>query len=220
MKKNLESFFPPAAIVHFSDPANMQLPDPDMVQFYNDINRRIYWLEDEISSADAIFVKRLIDWNIEDYGLPKEERKPIYLMIDTPGGDLYVTLTLIDAIRASETPVIGIVTGTAYSGGFYVLLACDKRWGLKHSSYMVHKGSGELGNADQAAAAEAMKQWQAQINTLRDFVVERTNMPLKDVNKALRTDTYLSADRALEKGVLTHIIDSINEIAVVMAGDD
>jgi len=208
MNDGIESFF----IGCLSDPANLQLPDPSLAQFYHDLSHRVYWLDSDITDEDKLFVKRLIDWNMEDVGVPSEERKPVYLMIDTPGGDLYVMLSIIDAIRASQTPVIGIVPGTAYSAGFYILLACDKRLGFKHSAFMVHKGSGTLGEADQAAAAEAMKQWQMQVNILRDFMVERTGMPLKEVNKALRTDTYYNAEKALEKGVLTGIISSMGEI--------
>lgn len=212
MENTIESYFAqPMMVGCFSDPANLTLPDPGLVQYYCDIGRRVYWLENEICQEDLFFVKRLIAWNAEDSGLPKEERKPVFLMIDTPGGDLYVTLSIIDAIRASETPVIGVVTGTAYSGGFFALLACDQRLGFRHSSYMIHKGSGAI-DTDQTAAVEAMRQWQAQTNVLRDLTVERTKMPLKDVNKALRTDTYFSADKALEKGVLTGLISSLGEI--------
>lgn len=210
-KLDCATFNIPTAVL-MEDPANCQLASPDMVQYYLDNARRIYWLEDEISQADNLFIKRLIDWNIEDAGKPKEERQPVVLMIDTPGGDLYTTMAIIDAIRASETPVIGVVAGIAYSGGFFVLLACDKRLGMKHSSYMLHRGSGSIDAPDQMAAEMAMKQWTAQVAVLRDFVVERTQMPAKEVRRALQTDTYYDADKALEKGVLTGIIGSMSDI--------
>lgn len=192
--------------------ANLQLPDPDLLQYYRDDARRIYWLDDEITPMDNAFIRRLIDWNQEDVGLPKEERTPVYLMIDTPGGCLDTMFALIDAIMASETPVIGVVTGTAYSAGILVLLACDTRLGMKHSSYMMHRGSGTIDAPDQKAAEMAMKQWSDQVKTFTGYVVERTSMSARDVKKALSTDTYLSADKALEKGILTGIVGSINEL--------
>ncbi len=190
--------------------ANMQLPDPDLLQFYRDDARRIYWLDDEITAMDNLFIRRLIDWNQEDLGLPKEDRAPIYLFIDTPGGNLDTMFALIDAIQASETKVIGVVTGTAYSAGILVLLACDTRLGMKHSSYMMHRGSGMIDAPDQKAAEMAMKQWSDQVKTFTEYVVERTNMSARDVKKSLSTDTYFSADKALEKGILTGIVGSIN----------
>ena len=192
--------------------ANLQLPDPDLLQYYRDDARRIYWLDDEITPMDNAFIRRLIDWNQEDVGLPKEERTPVYLMIDTPGGCLDTMFALIDAIMASETPVVGVVTGTAYSAGILVLLACDTRLGMKHSSYMMHRGSGTIDAPDQKAAEMAMKQWSDQVKTFTEYVVERTSMSARDVKKALSTDTYLSADKALEKGILTGIVGSINEL--------
>ena len=119
---------------------------------------------------------------------------------------------LIDAIMTSETPVIGVVTGTAYSAGILVLLACDTRLGMKHSSYMMHRGSGMIDAPDQKAAEMAMKQWSDQVKTFTEYVVERTSMSARDVKKALSTDTYYSADKALEKGILTGIVGSINEL--------
>lgn len=192
--------------------ANMQLPDPDLLQYYRDDARRVYWLDDEITPMDNAFIRRLIDWNQEDIGLPKEERTPIYLIIDTPGGSLDTMFALIDAIMTSETPVIGVVTGTAYSAGILVLLACDTRLGMKHSSYMMHRGSGMIDAPDQKAAEMAMKQWSDQVKTFTEYVVERTSMSARDVKKALSTDTYFSADKALEKGILTGIVSSINEL--------
>lgn len=216
MKRKMDSLMLPAAIL-CSDEANLQLPSPDLVQYYRDNSRRVYWLEGEIMGDDNLFIKRLIDWNQEDAGIPREERTPVYLMIDTPGGDLYTTLALIDAIMASETPVIGVVVGTAYSGGFYVLLACDKRIGMRHSSYMMHRGSGTIDAPDQMAAEMAMKQWSEQVKTFMDFVVERTSMQVREVRKALNTDTYYSADKALEKGILTGMVTSMNELTDGMA---
>ena len=191
---------------------NMQLPDPDLLQYYRDDARRIYWLEDEIDCMDNIFIKRLLDWNQEDIGIPKEERKPVYLMIDTPGGNLYTMFSMIDAIQSSETPVIGVVTGTAYSAGFLVLLACDTRLGMKHSRYMMHRGSGTIEAPDQKAAEMAMKQWSDQVKTFSDFIVDRTSMPVREVKKALDTDTYYTAEQALGKGILTGIISSLGEL--------
>lgn len=192
--------------------ANLQLPDPDLLQYYRDDARRIYWLDDEITPMDNAFIRRLIDWNQEDVGLLKEERTPVYLMIDTPGGSLDTMFALIDAIMTSETPVVGVVTGTAYSAGILVLLACDTRLGMKHSSYMMHRGSGTIDAPDQKAAEMAMKQWSDQVKTFTEYVVERTSMSARDVKKAFSTDTYLSADKALEKGILTGIVGSINEL--------
>lgn len=215
MKRKMESLMLPAAIL-CSDEANLQLPSPDLVQYYRDNSRRVYWLEGEIMGDDNLFIKRLIDWNQEDAGIPKEDRTPVYLMIDTPGGDLFTTLALIDAIMASETPVIGVVVGTAYSGGFYVLLACDRRIGMRHSSYMIHRGSGTV-DGDQMAAEMAMRQWSEQMKTFTDFVVDRTSMQVREVRKALNTDTYYSADKALEKGILTGLITSMGELTEGMA---
>jgi len=113
--------------------------------------------------------------------------------------------------------VIGVVNGIAYSGGFYVLLACNKRLGMKHSSYMMHRGSGEVSAPDQRAAEMFMKQWSSQVKTLTDYVVDRTDMTSREVKKAIDTDTYYSADEALKKGILTDLISSYDVLLEDMA---
>jgi len=214
MRKMEGDLFP---VILSGNLANIQLPDPDLLQYFRDDARRIYWLEDEITPMDNAFIKRLIDWNQDDVGIPKDERKPVFLMINTPGGNLYTMFALIDAIQASETPVIGVVPGMAYSAGALILLACDRRLGTKHSSYMVHRGSGAIDAPDQRAAEMAMKQWSEQVKTFSKFIVERTAMTASEAKKALSTDTYYTADEALKKGILTGIISSLDELVEDMS---
>ena len=94
-----------------SQSANLQLADPSLVNFYNDLEDRTYWLNDEISNYTLDLVQYILRWNREDRGIPVEDRKPIRIIIDCPGGYLSVSETVSNIIKMSKTPIYGIALG-------------------------------------------------------------------------------------------------------------
>ena len=68
--------------------ANMQLPDPDLRDFYRDEEDRIFWLDQGVGECATDLIKMIIRCNKEDKGKPVEDRKPIKIFIDSPGGDV------------------------------------------------------------------------------------------------------------------------------------
>jgi hypothetical protein len=62
--------------------ANLQLADPSLVNYYSDLENRIYWLNDEISNYTFDLLQYITRWNREDKGLPTNKRKPIRIIID------------------------------------------------------------------------------------------------------------------------------------------
>jgi ATP-dependent protease ClpP protease subunit len=86
-------------------------------------------------------------WNTydEENNIPVTEREPIKVYIDSDGGDLYGTLTIIDAITLSKTPVWTINIGCAYSGGFFIFICGNKRIAYPHASFLYHEGSVQNG---------------------------------------------------------------------------
>ena len=80
---------------------NMNLPNPELLTYYSDLEKRIIWLEEEVTECTLEFVRKIIEWNREDEmnGLEPKDRKPIKIFFFSPGGDLDVNYALIDTIR-------------------------------------------------------------------------------------------------------------------------
>ena len=79
-----------------------------------DLDARIFYLDDEVTEDTFRNVTMfIIKKNIEDAGIPVEERIPIKLVINCNGGDVFNGLGLVDVIRNSDTPVFTIVIGYA-----------------------------------------------------------------------------------------------------------
>ena len=129
MKKCEEQMVLP--LVQIPESANYSLPDEALLAFYHDLDERVFWISDEISAYTLNLAHYILKWNREDKEIPIGERKPIKLLIHSPGGSLDVLGVLYDLIRLPATPIIGINMGQAYSASAMILLACHKRYGLK-----------------------------------------------------------------------------------------
>ena len=87
------------------------MPDDSLLNFYEGIEQRIFWINDEINVYSLNLIHYILKWNKEDEGIAPAERKPIRLLFFSPGGDLDVNYSIIDIIRLSKTPIIGINLG-------------------------------------------------------------------------------------------------------------
>lgn len=191
------------------DTANLQLADPSLVNFYHDIENRIYWLTDEINNYTFDLVQYIIRWNREDKGLPKEDRKPIRIIIDCAGGSLTVSQTVSNIIKMSETPIIGLALGYVASGASLIYLSCHIRMALPNAVFVLHKGScsGISGTYDEIVAFT--RDYEEQIETLIDFYQENTDYTSEEIENNIQTDWYIRMDEALERGLVHNTIKSL-----------
>lgn len=174
---------------------------------------RKLWLDKEIiGETGKYFIERIQFWNAEDNfnGTPVEERIPIQIYIDSPGGDLTTTMAIVDAIHASKTPVYTIVTGTAYSGGFFICIAGHKRFGFKHSTYLFHEGSGAFAGDAHKLCQQSDFYKNILLRQLKDHVLDSTNINESTYDKHYKDDWYFDAKKAKRFGVIQEICDDVN----------
>ena len=168
-------------------------------------NRQVYIGEITEETGDAIdSAIRFWNWVDDESNTPVEERKPIKIYINSPGGSLTGTFTCIDAIRMSKTPVYTIATGTAYSGGFFIFIVGHKRFAYPLSSFLFHEGStgcgGTSGQFDNFAAF-----YKVQLKQLKDVVLNHTAIGEEKYKEIQREDFWLTAQEALDFGICDEI---------------
>ena len=193
------------------DTANLQLADPSLVNFYSDLQNRTYWLNDEINNYTFDLVQYIIKWNREDKDIPVENRKPIKLLIYSYGGDGQACFSLINVIGLSKTPVYTINMGVAMSAGFLILLAGHKRFCLKDSTALAHSGSGGASGTFEQTEAQ-MKDYKRFVEVMRNYIVERTDIDTKTLNKYKSKEWYLYSQDQIKYKIVDKIIDDIEEI--------
>ena len=190
--------------------ANWQLADPSLVNFYSDLENRTYWLSDEINNYTFDLVQYIVRWNREDKDIPVEQRKPIRIIIDCPGGHLSVSETVSNIIKMSKTPVYGIALGYVASGATVIYLSCHKKFALPNSVFVLHKGScsGVSGTYDEIVAFA--RDYEKQMETLINFYIDNTNYTEEEVEENIQTDWYIRTGEALEKGIVDELVTDID----------
>ena len=193
------------------DIANMQLPNPDLRDYYRDEEDRIFWLDDAVSECAPDLIKMILRCNKEDKGKPVEERKPIKIFIDSPGGDVTFMWTIINMIETSKTKVITINYCTAYSAAAEILAAGHERYALKGSHVMVHSGScAYSGQADQV---ESMKKYFDKLSKKTiEHLLARTKIDPKTFKRKAVVDWFMDENEALDNGVIDKIIEDFDDI--------
>lgn len=177
----------------------------DIVDLHNGINRHMHLgvIDNDIADAIDNYI-RFFNKQDEQENIPIEKRKPIKLYIDSIGGDIMGTLTIIDSIRQSNTPVITINTGQAYSGGFFCFIAGHKRISYPNASFLFHEGS-----TGTFADANKFNNWadfyKKILRRLRAVTLEFTNITEEEYNEHQKDDWWFFAEEALEKGICDEI---------------
>ena len=185
--------------------ANMQLPDPDLRDFYRYETDRIFWLDANVDENTLDLVKMIIRCNREDKGKSVEDRIPIKVMINSAGGDVQIMLTIIKTMKISKTPVYTIVFSSAMSAAAEILAAGHKRYAMPGTCVMVHSGSCSYGGTMEQA--ESCKKYVDSLTkrATEEFVAN-TKIDAKTLKKKGAADWYMNEDEALEKGVVDEII--------------
>lgn len=172
---------------------------------------RSLYLCDEIKPEAAIaFADAIRFWNKVDEAdeIPLEEREPIKIYIDSPGGDLDATFSIIDSIALSKTPVWTITIGAGCSGAFFIGIAGHKRLGYPHSSYLFHEGCAQ-GGGDAHKYIQGVRFYEKKLSMLRKITLKYTRLTEEDYKKHKKDDLWMTAQEALKYGVIDEISTEI-----------
>ena len=141
------------------------------------------------------------------------DTKPIYVYIDSPGGDVDAGFAIFDMIRFIKPPVYTIGMGLVASAGALILLAAQKdhRLGFPNSHYLIHQPlSGIKGVAtDIEIHAKEIEKIKAKINAL---IAAETGKDEAAVTKDTNRDYWLSADKATEYGLISAVVKSRTDL--------
>ena len=197
------------SIILPKEAANLQLPDPELRNFYVDLEHRVFWLDEEVTPYLLELIKYIIRWNADDMCTPVEKRLPIRIYFFSPGGDLDINYALIDTIKMSKTPIYGINIGQCASAAAYIFLSCHKRFMLPHAYFIFHQGSGTISGTFEQICAQ-MEDYQNQVEELSGFMLEHTDYSEEEVANKIVGEWYVRKDEAVQKGVVHDIINDFS----------
>ncbi len=138
----------------------------------------------------------------------KDPEKDISLYINSPGGSVSAGLAIYDTMNFIKCDVTTICVGLAASMGAFLLSsgAKGKRFALPNSEIMIHQplGGAQGQASDIEIQAKHIKRIKEKINKV---LSEQSGQPLEKVQKDTDRDFYMSAEEALEYGLIDKIFD-------------
>lgn len=190
---------------------NLYLPSPELTNYWRLAENRIFYIDFEIDESILEIQRNIIYINLVDKDIKPEDRTPIKILIDSPGGLLSETMSLAATITMSKTPVITINMATAYSGGAILLLAGHKRYAMPYSKVMIHTGQGSTcGTYEQTM--EQQKNYKRQVDDMSAFILKQSGMDEKVYKKNKSKEWYFMPEDALKYHIVDEIIENIFDI--------
>ena len=167
-------------------------------------DRIIFLAEDVNDTSASLVVAQMLFLESED---PDKE---INLYINSPGGSITAGMAIYDTINYIKCPVSTICIGMAASMGAVLLTSGTKgkRFATPNSEILIHQPLISGGLSGQTTEikihAEHMVRTREKLNKI---LSERTGQPLEKINLDTERDNYMTAQEALEYGLIDGILN-------------
>lgn len=159
---------------------------------------------------------RILQWNREDKDIPSEKRQPIWLYIQSGGGDVIAGMNLIDVINASATPVYTVCFSDCASMAFHIFITGHKRFCFKNSILLIHDGQIAINNST-SKAKDTMKFIEGLDQRTKHHVLEHTKITEEFYDSIYDTEYYIFADdKGKELGCVDYIIGEDVDITKII----
>lgn len=175
------------------------------------LKERIVFLGTQIEAQMAnVIVAQLLYLNSVD------QKQPIHLYINSPGGHVYAGLAIYDAMQMITAPVHTYAVGITASMGTALLCTGQKgkRYALPHATIHMHPtGGGAQGyTEDVRIATREQERLQAQLFHLMG---KHTGHHWKEIEDYFLRDRYLNAMEAKEFGLVDEILGDVSDIVKI-----
>lgn len=176
------------------------------------MNNHVYFYADVDTDRCLALIRSLCDLDISlrnerlTRGIATDAAPvPIWLHINSDGGDLLTGFAIADQLSAFDTPIYSVVEGVCASAATLIAMACTRRYILPRSFMLIHQLStvawGKYHEIkDEVVLLDmAMKQ-------LKDFYSSHSKLSGEEVELMLAHDTWLNADQCLTNGIVDHVL--------------
>lgn len=139
--------------------------------------------------------------------------EPVTIYINSPGGSVDAGFAIFDMMRFISAPIRCVANGLCASAAVIILLAADKgrRLSLPNSRFLLHQPSGGARGTTADVQIEAAEILKIQ-KRITDLLAKETGQPADKVDSDSRRNYWMSADEALEYGLLSSIVTSKDDL--------
>ena len=139
--------------------------------------------------------------------------RPISIYINSPGGSFTALTAIYDTIQYIKPDVQTICLGQAASAAAVILAACTKgkRLALPNSRILIHQPATE-GGYGQSSDLEIQANEILRIRSLMErMLADATGQEIEKVSRDIERDKYLTAEEAVEYGIIDEILPSLKD---------
>jgi ATP-dependent Clp protease protease subunit len=175
---------------------------------------RSYDIYSRLLKDNIIFLGTAIDDNVANaivaqmlFLESEDPDKDIQIYINSPGGSVTAGLAIYDTMQFVKNDIVTYCIGQCASMGAHLLAAGTKgkRFALPNARIMIHQPSG--GAQGQATEIEiTFKEIQRLKDNLAATFAKHTGQPLKKVTKDMDRDFFMSAEEALDYGIVDKVL--------------
>jgi ATP-dependent Clp protease protease subunit len=170
------------------------------------LKERIIFLNGQIDENSAsVIVAQLLFLQAES------STKDISIYINSPGGLVYDALAIYDTMKFVKNDIQTVGIGVQASAAAFILSSGTKgkRFLLPNSTVMIHQPSS--GTSGKVTDQEIDLKESLRIKKLIETIIaENTSKPIEQVHEDMERDKWLTAQEALEYGLVDQIINSTN----------
>lgn len=167
------------------------------------LKERIIFIDGEINDATAdLVVAQILFLESEN------AEKDISIYINSPGGSVTAGLAIYDTMQYVKCPIQTICLGQAASMGAFLLAGGTKgkRYTLPSARVMIHQPWGGVEGQESDIAIHAKEILRLKKLTIEHFA-EQTGKPFDVVAKDMERDFFMSAEEALEYGIVDQFMN-------------
>jgi ATP-dependent protease ClpP protease subunit len=171
------------------------------IYFYADVDTdRCLAMIKSIRDMDSkLRIERETRWVSDD-----KSPHPIWLHIQSGGGDLYAGLAVADQLVGIQTPVYSIVEGLCASAATLISLSCQKRFIMPMGFMLIHQFKAGVWGTHEQFKDEMILQ-EMIMKVMIDFYMDHSRLNRDTVTEMLTHDTWFNAAKAIDAGLIDEI---------------
>ncbi len=175
---------------------------------------RSYWTED--GKDDRLYI--VLSEFLNDLEKVKDRSK-LTVRINSPGGNLYAGLAIMNRLSELKGDVVTIVDGLAASAASIIMQGGKKRKVHKGCLIMVHEASTFLfGYYKKSDLEETLERLDAANRTAVEAYAEKTGLNKEEIRSIMERTTWMTGQEAIDKGFADELIDS-EEVSMSISQD-
>lgn len=181
----------------------------DIKEIIDAVNNRIYYYGDITQDKSVRLIKLLRqkddEMQIAQIKLSLEECPPIFLHINSYGGEAHASFGIADNIVACKSPIYTIIEGVAASGATIISIVGKKRYIRKHSHVLIHQlADKHWGNWE--SLKDDYKNSEMMMNQIYAFYEKYSTLKKTKIRTILKHDLFFSAEQCKKYGLVDEII--------------